>query len=282
MLTIALTRCSANTRCTMARRILTCLAPILLAVILVIPGCAPSTSSTSTYDPAEIAEVFSPSTEGDPAQRIGWSIAIATFSQANHEAAAAQVRDTLAAVHGLRDAWIDTEEDHTILFFGRYPSRQEAAGELERIRHIRIDNRQPFILAFLVPPSSEMPALGNPAYSLGHVRELHGEGVRLYTVEVGVYDDPDRELAMRSAEEAVAVYRRNGEQAFFYHGPHRSSVTIGVLEDSQVDLSAPGFGPLVRELRLRHPYRAVNGKRIRIKEMGKDRGLAPSRLMLVP
>ncbi len=154
-------------------------------------------------------------------------------------------------------------------------------GDVKKVKSLVIDDLQPFISAFLVPPDTLESGSDSP-WSLASVRRQYGPEVRLYTLEVGVYEDPDREVALRAAEEAVEVYRRQNEPAYFYHGPHRSSVTIGVLTEAQVDLEAPGFGPSVRELRLRHPHRAVNGLEVRVIEAGRDRGIAPSKLMLIP
>jgi hypothetical protein len=270
------------------------LIPLLALSLGLVVGCqanAPG-STDPAYDPAEVRDVLNtpagrttPGADADSpaAGRDAWSIALATFSVGDHRAGAEALQAQLAREHDLPGTTIVSEADRSILYYGRYSSPQDPRlqGDLERIKGLVVGDRQPFVSAFLVPPDTLAPGSNSP-YSLTSVRKRYGEDAVLYTLEVGVYDDPDRQAAMQAAEEAVRVYRQQGEPAYFYHGPHRSSVTIGVLEEAYVDLAAPGYGPHVRELKLRHPHRAMNGRLVRVSEAGRDKGTASSKLMLIP
>ncbi len=259
---------------------------LVLPATLLFVGCG-APEANSTYDATEIRQVLTDPGPGaadvDAERRARWSIALATLSLGDHRATAESMQEILARDQGLTDTYIESRQDRSILYFGAYNSIDDPRlqADLTRVKNLVIGERQPFVGAFVVPPDT-LDTGGDSPYSLTAVRRRYGVGVRLYTLEIGVYDDPDRDLAIRSAEEAVRVYREQGEPAFFYHGPHRSSVTIGVLAEEHVDLDAPGFGPNVRELRLRHPHRAVNGRLVNVREGGRDRGTAPSRLMLIP
>lgn len=258
---------------------------LLPALPLLCAACQPA-EPQRTYTQSQLREVLRDpprQTEQTSRRRDHWSIALATFSMQDHRAGAEEMQTLLAQEHGLTNTYITSDQSRSVLYYGSYRSHDDRRlqADLARVKNLVIDGGQPFLTAFLVPPDTLDIGSDSPL-SLTSVRRRYGPAARLYTLEVGVYEDQNRRAAMAAAEEAVRVYRSQGEEAYFYHGPHRSSVTIGVLSEAQLDFEAPGFGPAVRELRLRHPHRAVNGSLVRVREAGQDRGIAPSTLMIVP
>ncbi|HEB60922.1 MAG TPA: hypothetical protein ENJ06_03760 [Phycisphaeraceae bacterium] len=263
-----------------------------LFLIFILFGCAPAEPRPDASSLAEeIHEVFSPDNQssaspagGVVARRDYWSIALATLTRENHQQEAANMQNQLSTQFGLRDTFVETTETSSVLCYGKYRSATDPQlkADLERIKSLQVNKSTPFARAFAIPPDVGVSATGNPAYDLSRVRSRYGRDTPLYTLEIGIYEDKDRQVARKAAEEAAALYRSRGEQAFYYHGPHRSSVTIGLFTADQVDFNAPGFGAFVRELKQRYPYRAINGRKAKVKEWGRDAGFVPSQLMAVP
>ena len=97
-----------------------------------------------------------------------------------------------------------------------------------------------------------------------------------------------RELAeFRKAAEAAAIeLRRGGELAFYYHGPERSTVTVGLFTQKDLNDGTGGESDDLREARQKHPSALVNGMGLRQSEIvpgTKKKGeLQKSFLVTVP
>jgi len=182
-----------------------------------------------------------------------------------------------------------------MLVYGRYadPLSARARADAQRIRDLVVDGKRPFAGAVLVRESDPTPTTGRLArYDLRNAKKLFGADA-VYTLQIGVYareDDrrPTREdLASfrSSAEQAVEDLRRAGDQAFFYHGPNGSMVTVGVFSEDDIDLTVvPEIeSPRLREVRARHPHNLLNGLGVRETRRGSDEEtLQASRLVLIP
>ena len=231
-------------------------------------------STRRTFDPDEAADLFRAAAAGaDPAgRRDAWSIVLAAFSGEDQQRDAELV---LAAVGdiGLAGANLETRRDNTVLTFGAYedPDDPEAARDLRRIRQITLDGRTPFAGAFLAPPTAEAGTGRTPEYDLRYAKALHNPGA-LDTPEIAVYARADRRRPRRdgleqfraAAEEAVRSLRAEGEPAFFYHGPNRSSVTLGLFNGDDHDPETPQFeSTRLRMSRDRHPTLLLNGAGLR-------------------
>jgi hypothetical protein len=91
---------------------------------------------------------------------------------------------------------------------------------------------------------------------------------------------------------AAARLRADGDQAYFYHGPNRSLVTVGLFteQDFGVEqqpapdggvLFIPTYGQRVRELQKKFSYNLGNGRTIIEKSGDKKLGEQPSFLVRV-
>ena len=70
---------------------------------------------------------------------------------------------------------------------------------------------------------------------------------------------------------AAAALREDGDRAFYYHGPHRSMVTVGLFtfdDDFIQEGKQRAYGPGIEELREKYPYNLVNG--ITVIQRNKD------------
>ena len=87
----------------------------------------------------------------------------------------------------------------------------------------------------------------------------------------------------KAAEKAAAQLRTQGEDAYFYHGPKRSLVTIGLFNDSDINVvnGSVVYSPRVKEVQKRFPYNLGNGVTVVEKVEGKKIREQPSVIVKV-
>ncbi len=226
-----------------------------------------------------------------------WSIVIAGFRGPQAEAQATQALAKTREA-GIDGAYLERRGEVTALAFGRYDAANDPVGlaALDSLRAIQIDGARPFARAMLAPPSPDMLTGSIPEYDLRTVKKRFGVDA-IYTLQIGLYGRSERvqpeaaELAeyRQLAERAVYELRRGGEQAFYYHAPSRSMVTIGVFGPDDYDPLTTGLeSDTLRGARLRHPYNLLNGQGIRERVKGKPENdpdawrLQPSSLVGIP
>lgn len=194
-----------------------------------------------------------------------WSIVLAAFRGEGHRATALAGLARVQALPGLEGAFVTTRGEASFIGYGGYadPSDGAAQADLKRVRGTQAGAEKPFADAFLAPPV-EGPAVGSrPEYNLVRAREQYGKA-QLVTLQVAVYSRLDvqklsaEDLAAirQSAEQAAAQLRREGEQAYYFHGQRQSMVTIGVFPEEDVTQKR---SPAAAALKKRHPYNLLNG-----------------------
>ncbi len=228
-----------------------------------------------------------------------WTIVIAAFIGPDKAERATQSLWKAKSLAGLESAFVEERGRAVVLAFGKYagPDDPRAAADLRRVQTLIIDGQRPFADALLSPPSPDRLAGSIPQFDLRNAKKYYGSSA-LYTLQVGIYGPADdkrptaQELAecRKTAEQAAAQLRREGELAFYYHGPERSTVTVGIFGTADYDpVNSPGFESLpLREARKRHPLNLLNGKGIRERVRGvpandpKAWRMQPSSLVAVP
>ena len=201
-----------------------------------------------------------------------WSIVIVAFRGAMADAAGLAALNKVEAA-GVSGAYLERRGESVALAYGRFDSPDEPAAResLDALRAIEIEGERPFAGAVLAPPSPDLLTGSLPQFDLRTVKEKFGPDA-LYTLQIGVYGRADRtppesaELAeyRRTAERAVYDLRRQGEEAYYYHAPMRSMVTIGVFGPDDHDPKTPGLeSKRLGDTRLRHPHNTLNGQGIR-------------------
>ena len=210
-----------------------------------------------------------------------WCIVIEAFQGSRADADAAAGLAKVRAETAFSDAYLEKRGTNTIIAYGHYadPSSAEAKSDLARIRatQVSVDGtaQKPFASAFLAAPTEINGTL--PEFDLNNAKKLSGDWA-LYTLQIGVYSREDakpvtaEQLAefRRTAEQAVIQLRREGEQAFYYHGPNRSMVTIGLFGDEDFDATSKTEGPMITQLRKRFPYNLQNGMGVKHKRIVTD------------
>ena len=209
--------------------------------------------------------------------RADWSIVLAVF-RGEGQADAARITHRRMQTEGrLPDAFIERRGPATAIAYGRYsgPDDPQAQRDLERIQEMEFNGLRPYRIAYLAPPYTPTVMGSRPEHNLWSAKAQFPNA--LYTLQIGVYgrDDLPRlteaQLAeiRRKAEEAVATLRAEGELAYYYHGPRRSTVTVGLFDQSDFDPLFPGIeSARLREARQRHPHNLYNGQGIRTRVKG--------------
>ncbi|MFO0832390.1 MAG: hypothetical protein U0637_11205 [Phycisphaerales bacterium] len=234
----------------------------------------------------------------------GWSILVMTFQGAGAREAAAQAVAQFAAQTGLPNA--RSEPSTSIagawaLLQGAYPGPDDprAKSDLAVVRQIAPG-------AILVPPATTASTGTIPDFDLSTLKQRltsRNKGPA-WSLQVGYYGHPDRhdptdsELAQfrAAAEKAVLELRSGGEEAFYYHSPRGSTVTVGVFGDNDqkstmtdpvtgkvIQLQTTQESPQLMEARARHPLNLVNGAPVLVKNKGATTSVEqPSFLVRVP
>ena len=265
------------------------LSGLLATTLLVVVLSACSTQQSTTRSQAdEGRDVFGRkvhldgptwNTEQEGAVRVpkdlgpdAWTI-ILTAAHTDDPTQSARLLEQIRTVGQLPDAFTMQRNGKSIIAVGGFKSPTDTLAkiELERVRSIEIDGAFPYAHAFLAPPSGDLARGSIPEYDLRNARAQYGSDIQ-YSLQVAVYGreddvpatDEERRLFRATAEKAAAALRQSGELAFYYHGPTRSMVTIGVFteNDHHLDRGVVVESPRLKALRLRHPKNLQNGRTI--------------------
>ena len=251
---------------------------------LCVAGCGSAPDGAA--DPgAQGRSLFGGGASADPQDLAAWSIGLRTFSGPDRDVdAAAAVERLRAADRTLADAFVEARGDRALVLLGRFasPSSKEASALLDAVRAIRIEGDQPFKTSFFVPPS------GRAASNLD-LRTATTQFNADSTLQIGAYGRIDRRFPTEKeiaefralAEQAARDLRAQGEQAFYFHGPSMSMVTVGALRYDDLEAN-PG---ILRSLQERFPHNLLNGAGIREKfttEAGEDWRMQSSQLVSIP
>ena len=216
---------------------------IALCIVVAVTGCAsaPSEPTTKTPDPALMPTVAQPTakaklTTTPNASPIAPADARMTLyclpvAGAGHVERSRALKDQLIERTGWRDFYIIHGEDQSILYYGYYKDftgnqnpreKQRAEADRLRIASFKDERRdQPFRGAMFVDLSTPDPA-GPPEWNLANT-----PADRMWSLQIAAYkDSPARK---EYAVDAVREARKQGIEAYYYHGDTVSSVCIGAF-----------------------------------------------------
>jgi len=259
--------------------------PLLFAAAIAgLPGCSSGSSTLDANRASEGAQLFGQGNSANSSNMpsTGWRIVLATFKGGDAVMRAQTSLSQIQAQPGMARAFIDAQRHGATIALGSYnsPSDRAAQRELNRIHAIRINDVAVFGSAFLMPPPSGVSG-ANPELNLANAHKLFGDNL-VYTLQVAVYESNDRAEVMQSAEQAAALFRQDGELAFYYHGPNRSIVTIGLFTEKDYDPSSAERSPELKALMERHPGHLYNGMGVREHLADGTSRNQPTRLVRIP
>ncbi|MFO8012727.1 MAG: hypothetical protein R6X20_05405 [Phycisphaerae bacterium] len=163
------------------------------------------------------------------------------------------------AGQGLQDVFIIKGHEHAAVCVGHFGSWKdpEADRTLQRVRRIRdAQGQYPFAGVMLMPVPEPLPENPWP------VEEADGQ----YTLIVASWQNPGR---MARAQDYARRLRDKGYEAYVYHGPSKSTVSVGAFgpeifdDPSKVgrpDVHPKIVDPKVKRLRQKFPTLILEGE----------------------
>lgn len=256
---------------------------IVSALLLLLTGCEMETRVVrSSWDslPADPKPrpVRDPKGFQDAAGGQGWAIQITEIQGSDRHDRARELTQRLRTEAQLDNIWIEDISNVAHVYHGRFASASDKGVRpaLDKIQQIELDGEKVFEQAQLVPLVGEGRVIADPF----DLRQFSG----YYSLQIGFYDEAAGSNFREYAEQAVRTLREEGHEAYYYHGPFRSIITIGVFTYDQAFVSAGNvdtYAPHIRELQKAFPFNLGNGSTINQKENGKDIGEQKSSLIRV-
>ncbi|MEO0515099.1 MAG: hypothetical protein AAF086_07380 [Planctomycetota bacterium] len=216
-------------------------------------------------------------------REAGYAIRLAAYEGPDRAGKAGQ--DAVwARIQGIPRVWTVEAEGLISVYAGRY-SRGDDPGAMKLVGQVRTLERgeddTPFAQAQIVQLA------GVDAFSSDDPYDLRTSSNEYeYSVQIGFFDvqfEGDRRAA---AEQWVQQLRDEQEvRAFYYHGPHRSMVTVGLF--THRDFVRRGYvdvpGPEIQSLREKFPHNLGNGMTLKqTNKAGQDLGEQTSFVVRIP
>jgi hypothetical protein len=252
-----------------------------LALLLVVAGCEMETRVVrSTWDslPADPKPDYSGNPDRDPAGVQGWSIQVAQIAGPTRHDQARELVAHLRSRLSMANLWIEDLGGIATVYHGRYTKASDPAirRDLKKVQQAELDGKKPFANSKPVPLAGGGQIITDP-YDL---RQFIG----YYSLQIGFYDEAFGKDFRQAAEQAVRVLREDGYDAYYYHGPFRSIITIGIFSYEQAFVTVgthDTYAPQIRELQKKFPYNLGNGVTLIQKEGGRNIGEQKSSLIKV-
>ncbi len=246
---------------------------VLAAVALPVAiGCASGSAASNAADTrAEGRAVFAQpgtntSAQTPSGESSGWGVLLARASSPGHATRARQQLAVLQQLFPGDTLRVVSDDDGSAVLLGSFesPSDPAARTALERVKATtNAEGAAIFRSAFLVPPPVPASAPGVRAtWELSTAAANAGRDVR-YTLQIETYDDASRDRRAAAAEERVRDLRAEGEEAYFFHGPRFSIVTLGLFGPDDYDETVDRASPRLERLQQRFPRALLNGSSFR-------------------
>jgi hypothetical protein len=194
-----------------------------------------------------------------------YTILLYTFTGPDHAAQAQRWKENTTSHAGWKNLRVVHEDGASLLYWGDYPSVKAAEPDVRKAHAYKAPNGEAIYSRAIAGP---MPGsnFGPPEWDL-----LSSRGV--YTVLIGVYFDvPEKNYVGRKkfAVETVRQLRQQGYEAYYFHGPVRSHVSVGSFPLESVETLSDGTSlrRVVKDERInailkQFPNLSVNGAGVR-------------------
>ena len=215
-----------------------------------------------------------------------WAVEVKVFAGSNRSSRAGQLIDKLKNA-GIDNVWIRENSGLLRVLVGNFDSPQtdDARQTLHHLRTLTGDDGKPL---YAEANLTSLTTTGKLIHDPDNLQAYHND----YTLQIGYYIGQDHR---QNAEKAVAELRKQHVSAFYYHGPNRSLITVGLFTQQQAFVTRPDpisppdsptyiqvYSDQVLKLQKRFPYNLENG--ITVSEIinGKNAGTRPSFLVRTP
>ncbi len=219
------------------------------------------------------AGYFGPQGGGNQNGPVKYGINLQTFIGHGRVSKAQQLMQSLREEQKMSDFWIEDINGTTTVFYGNFESQasEEAIEKLANVRALEVDGRKPFKYASMQPLSGKNKVKHNPL----DLRSYEG----YMSLQVAAYTSEFGDEFRHAAEKAAKQIRKDGDEAYFYHGPYKSLVCVGLFTDEDFietdtghGFTERGYGPRIKELQKKFPHNLVNGVTVKQSVGGKDIG----------
>ncbi|QDU34703.1 hypothetical protein KS4_27770 [Poriferisphaera corsica] len=211
-----------------------------------------------------------------------WGIMLEAFNGPDRAQRAQELILKLRKQFDLKNFWLKRAYGSLMVLHGSFEDRStdEAKDTLVMIRKLKVGRLQPYRMAMMQSLAGASLVSDNPLDAKSYVG--------FYTLRVGHYNDDMDGDRREMAEEAARVLRTDGHNAFFYHGPVNSLVTVGLFTDDDLvpveqasGFMVEGYGPRIREIQQEFPIHMTNGRETIVKEAGQTKGKMPCSLVRI-
>ncbi|MEQ9453667.1 MAG: hypothetical protein RLN76_03615 [Phycisphaeraceae bacterium] len=255
--------------------------PILILLLVAsLPGCYKTREVSSTWDTyRDLAWADRRSDGRGGSNQQTWSIQAASFAGPDRFDRARVAMGLLRDEHRLDPVWMEDLMGRATIFAGRFDSRTSRSTRrtVDRVTDAEIEGVKVFAKARAVPVAGGRIPVTDPYNLAGYPGR--------YSLQIAAYDRAFGDNFRKAAEEAVKTLRQDDHEAYYFHGPHLSLVTIGIFEDMDFANTPEGFrgyGPRIRAIQEVFPYNSLNGLTIQERFQGQTLGNQPSSLIRVP
>lgn len=241
---------------------------VLLPLVFLGVGCEMERRVvSSSWDQWKELEWYDPGGSGSggdenvrTARGRGFSIELGRFSGEDAYAKVYRLITTARQEAGLADLWYASSSAETIVYAGRFRADDDpqAKAMLREVRDAEINGGTPFEDVKIVAVNNNRSEVLDPR----DIRTLSGRG--RYALQIGYYDRSFGTNFRKAAETAVDVLRERGEDAYYYHGPHRSMILLNAWRRAEAFTSQPGqadrYSNAVRAVQEKYPHNVPNGR----------------------
>ena len=224
-----------------------------------------------------------------------WGVLLTQYRGRDSQAQARQLIQHLRREAGVTDAWAINAPNATSVYRGRFadPSTEAAHRTLTETRRIELDGERPFADARLTSPHLGGVTGGDGGGGGGGDPIDLAQYPNYYSLQVGFFDDHHGSDRRRAAEQWARELRDEEHQAYYYHGPTRSMVTIGLFRYEQAftavddprrqadQARVDAYSGRVRQLQQEFPHTLANGHPLYLEDEQGRRQEQPTVLVRV-
>ncbi len=225
-----------------------------------------------------------------------WAIELSSFKGDKQATEAERFAQQLYKRTRVPDLWVASNDDATYVYRGQYLDDKglSARSDLRQTRMLQVEGARPFESAALVRVDERH---GEPDRGTGVTRKMNLKkysGQELYTLQIAVYDELYGNNYREACEKRVVELNKVNEQAYFYHGPHRSMVTVGLFtrDDAFVKIKKMNtdgstfdqeqYSPQTKQYQERYPHNIYNEQDQKTDKDGNPTHLISSGLVKLP
>ncbi len=228
-----------------------------LAAVWLLGGCYQEISRKSTWDTLPGQDQTAGQVSADTPRGGSWAVELESFDGPERFREAFALVGELQREADVADLWYDDNGARSTVYAGRFrsPRQSDAVRALEQVRRVELGGERRFADAGMRDVSGVQvdAALLDPLDLKRH------RGA--YTLQAGYYDAEFGQAFREAAEEAAQTLRDEGHEAYFYHGPNRSLVTVGIFtsRDFATVRGMQSYGPRMKEVQGQFPVHFRNG-----------------------